>query len=93
MEKLAAKSEIVQHKNCNLLDQFEKGKKKHQSEMNFVEKLQEEEGIGGLIFSSSKITQLTEFEAEKAQEKVRKKGNKLAKQWTTFYHRKAMARV
>jgi hypothetical protein len=42
-----AKNEIVQHKNCNFLAQFDKGKKKHQNEMNFVEKLQEEEGIGG----------------------------------------------
>jgi hypothetical protein len=79
VEKLAAKSEIVQHKNCNLLDQFEKGKKKHRSEMNFAEKLQEEEGIGGLIFSSSKITQLTEFEAEKAQQKDEKKRKQIGK--------------
>jgi hypothetical protein len=52
--------------------------------MNFVEKLREDEGIGGLIFSPSKITQFTEFKAEKAQEKDEKKGNKLTKQWTTF---------
>jgi hypothetical protein len=84
MEKLAAKNEIVRHKNYNLLAQFEKGKKKYQSEMDFVEKLREDEGIGGLIFSPSKITQFTEFEGEKAQETDEKKGNKLTKQWTTF---------
>jgi hypothetical protein len=53
--------------------------------MNFVEKLQEEEGVGGLVFSQSKITQLIEIETEKAQEKDKKKGTKLTKQWTTFY--------
>jgi hypothetical protein len=73
MEKLAAKHEIVQHENSNLLDQFDQEKRKHQKGLNLIQKLRSEEGSGGLILSPSKITRLKEIEAEKSLEKDEKK--------------------